>query len=392
MAKVANLVQETTATTGTGTRHARGLPGLRALRGSLRGRATSSTTSSRTARTGRSASAPSARATRSRAPPCRRRWSAACYATTLQGASPDATGAANGILKRDAAGVAYASQFTSLVATGTAPLVVNSTTQVNNLNAQYLAGFAASQSATGSTVAVRNSSGYINAVYFNTSAGQENLTPSSIFFEYANDGYLRKMTLANVVAFLNSGGAVTQDWVGRPAFKSNTGALGNATGGYGSLEIATNGASTDAAYMCFHRRGYFATYFGLDTDNDFKIGGWSNGSNAYRVFSQANRPYAHQFTTSSFAMTMATASVNANAASGGFTITLPPAGAWYGMSHEVVIRRTDNVGGNVVTISKNASDTAMVNTSGSSVSTTTLGINSTARFITDGGGFWIQTT
>ena len=47
----------------------------------------------------------------------------------------------------------------STVSTGTAPLVVSSTTQVNNLNAQYLNGYSSSSSATSNTIALRNATG-----------------------------------------------------------------------------------------------------------------------------------------------------------------------------------------------------------------------------------------
>ena len=51
-----------------------------------------------------------------------------------------------------------------------------------------------------------------------------------------------------------------------------------------SLEVqSTYGATTEASYISFHRAGLFAAHFGLDTDNVFKIGGWSFGAAAYRV-------------------------------------------------------------------------------------------------------------
>lgn len=49
------------------------------------------------------------------------------------------------------------------VATGTAPLKINSTTEVANLNAEFLGGFDSSQTDTANTVVVRTSSGAILA-------------------------------------------------------------------------------------------------------------------------------------------------------------------------------------------------------------------------------------
>jgi hypothetical protein len=58
-------------------------------------------------------------------------------------------------------------------------------------------------------------------------------------------------------------------------------AMNVVTSGLGELEVVNNG--TGAAIMAFHRSGAHALYFGLDTDNKLKIGGWSLGANAYHV-------------------------------------------------------------------------------------------------------------
>ena len=50
----------------------------------------------------------------------------------------------------------------------------------------------------------------------------------------------------------------------------------------GDLEIKGNG--TGAAAMTFHRPGSYAVYFGLDTDNKLKIGGWSIGAVAHEIW------------------------------------------------------------------------------------------------------------
>jgi hypothetical protein len=55
--------------------------------------------------------------------------------------------------------------------------------------------------------------------------------------------------------------------------------IGTATGSLGGIEVTGNG--TNAAFMAFHRPGQWAAYFGLDTDNQFKVGGWSVGAAAY---------------------------------------------------------------------------------------------------------------
>lgn len=62
--------------------------------------------------------------------------------------------------------------------------------------------------------------------------------------------------------------------------KANTGgslAASNDTGGFS----VRNATSADAASISFHRPNIYAVNMGLDTDNAFKIGGWSQGSTPY---------------------------------------------------------------------------------------------------------------
>jgi hypothetical protein len=68
--------------------------------------------------------------------------------------------------KLDVAGNVSGVQFISTATTGTAPFQVNSTTKVNNLNADLLDGYDASTSSTANTIAVRDSSGNISANIF----------------------------------------------------------------------------------------------------------------------------------------------------------------------------------------------------------------------------------
>jgi hypothetical protein len=68
--------------------------------------------------------------------------------------------------KLDVAGNVSGVQFISTATTGTAPFQVNSTTKVNNLNADLLDGYDASTSSTANTIAVRDSSGNISANRF----------------------------------------------------------------------------------------------------------------------------------------------------------------------------------------------------------------------------------
>jgi hypothetical protein len=75
--------------------------------------------------------------------------------------------------------------------------------------------------------------------------------------------------------YLNS----TQTSSARKLFggSQDVGSLLNATGSLGGLE-ALNPGGSNAAFMSFHRQGAYASYFGIDTDNNFAVGGWSAGA------------------------------------------------------------------------------------------------------------------
>ncbi|WP_445241518.1 tail fiber domain-containing protein [Microcoleus vaginatus] len=48
---------------------------------------------------------------------------------------------------------------------------------------------------------------------------------------------------------------------------------------------ATN--SDSAAFLSFHRPGFFGCHMGLSADNQLKIGGWSYGTASYNIWHQA---------------------------------------------------------------------------------------------------------
>lgn len=52
------------------------------------------------------------------------------------------------------------------------------------------------------------------------------------------------------------------------------GTMLTATGGLGGIMVQ-GPTNTTAAFMSFHRPGAYASYFGIDNDNQFAIGGWS---------------------------------------------------------------------------------------------------------------------
>lgn len=133
-------------------------------------------------------------------------------------------------------GVFAGQQLTSLIATGTAPLVVASTTAVANLNADLLDGQHGSFYA---PIASPTFTGYVRAV---------------------------------------SGAAST-----------GIAAMSSATPGFESMAQGS-AATAGAATITFHRPGAYAVHFGLDTDNKLKVGGWSLGAAAYSIYHEGNKP------------------------------------------------------------------------------------------------------
>jgi hypothetical protein len=69
------------------------------------------------------------------------------------------------------------------------------------------------------------------------------------------------------------------------AFQTNNTVIANADTSQSRLDVIGTGG---AAFMQFHRPGTFAAYFGLDSDNQFKIGGWSFGAASYPILHTGN--------------------------------------------------------------------------------------------------------
>ena len=80
--------------------------------------------------------------------------------------------------------ITTAGQLVSTIATGTAPMVITSTTKVTNLNVEQVDGFHADQAGTVSTIVVRDSGGYANvAGLINSGAnGVGNIGSSTLYF------------------------------------------------------------------------------------------------------------------------------------------------------------------------------------------------------------------
>jgi len=70
----------------------------------------------------------------------------------------------------------------------------------------------------------------------------------------------------------------------------STGAIGSGASNTQSLMVEGTAGAAHGAYLAFHRPGAFAAYLGLDTDNQLKLGGWSYGTNAYKILHEGMNP------------------------------------------------------------------------------------------------------
>jgi hypothetical protein len=113
-------------------------------------------------------------------------------------------------------------------------------------------------------------SGYAYVNYINSNTAAESLTLGNFIVTNTTDNFYRKYTLANVKTTLF---AARNQQAG-----SQTTTLLTATGSVGGIECIGTDSATAAAFMAFHRPNRYASYFGLDTDNQFAVGGWSAGA------------------------------------------------------------------------------------------------------------------
>ena len=113
-------------------------------------------------------------------------------------------------------------------------------------------------------------SGYAYVNYINSNTSAETLTLGNFIVTNNTDNFYRKYSLANVKTGLFATRNV--------AFGTQTTTLLTATGSQGGLECQGINSAAAAAFMAFHRPNRYASYFGLDTDNQFAVGGWSAGT------------------------------------------------------------------------------------------------------------------
>jgi hypothetical protein len=97
--------------------------------------------------------------------------------------------------------------------------------------------------------------------------------PSNFSVNYA-------ATAGNVSSISSAVGA-SYTWTGQQSFVSGGSAVGVA--GSSGVCMPQSPSSGTAASISFHRPGAYGLNMGLDADNVFRIGGWSDGASTYRL-------------------------------------------------------------------------------------------------------------
>ncbi|KAF2406413.1 Phage tail-collar fibre protein [Pseudomonas antarctica] len=101
------------------------------------------------------------------------------------------------------------------------------------------------------------------------------------------DAYTKSEVNSSLEQFIKGGQSL-------PAYSNlsfssnNAGMISTIVGNTGSVMVDNGGNKDASAVIAFHRVGAFAAYIGLDTDNQWKVGGWSMGAAAHVLWHAGN--------------------------------------------------------------------------------------------------------
>jgi hypothetical protein len=157
---------------------------------------------------------------------------------------------------------------TSLVAAGVLASFRSDTQEIirtYNTSASSAAQFYIAHNYGAATIGNSRGTLDINSSYTTIS----NSTRSPIFYDSDNTGYYVNPADTSYVNVLNTAGTITSG--GLIVTRTNYAAFNDSN----DTTFSVRGNSSYGAVMSFHRAGAYAINVGLDTDNNFSIGGWS---------------------------------------------------------------------------------------------------------------------
>ena len=163
--------------------------------------------------------------------------------------------------------------------------VASAATARSNLGAQASLGFTPVQQGTGigqssNTIKIGWSASNLKATVDSTDLGNI-LVSTNNLSDVANAATAR----SNIGALAKSGDTLT----GTLSSPYGQGTYTLATISPGTIGVfQAYGDTLSPAVMSFHRLGAWAGYFGLDTDNKWKVGGWYFGAVAYELYHEGN--------------------------------------------------------------------------------------------------------
>jgi hypothetical protein len=175
------------------------------------------------------------------------------------------------------------------------------------------------------TIGRSDGNGYTYFFYINSNtSNSENPGISQVITTNGSDNFYRKSSIAHLTSSLS--GTAPINISGNAATASNTSSISNAVGntytwtatqyftgngntasaaGIGAQAYSTGG---NGAIMAFHRAGVYAVNMGLDSDNVFRIGGWSAPANLLQMTMAGNLTMAGSISGTSLAGSIATGS------------------------------------------------------------------------------------
>ena len=114
-------------------------------------------------------------------------------------------------------------------------------------------------------------------------------TSYGTFYEFVTSYNIASQTVGNTTSISSATGN-NYNWTGLNYFVSNR----NTSTDSAPLQAYSNNGS--GAIMSFHRGGYYAVNFGLDSDNVMRIGGWSAAVNRWQLDMSGNQTVAGSMT------------------------------------------------------------------------------------------------
>jgi hypothetical protein len=115
--------------------------------------------------------------------------------------------------------------------------------------------------------------------------------PSGVRVAYADDaGYASSSGNSSNTSSISNAVGGSYTWTNANYFQSNR----NTDSSSPPLQAYSSGGG--GAIMAFHRGGYYAVNFGLDSDNVIRIGGWSAGANRLQLDMSGNLTLAGDVT------------------------------------------------------------------------------------------------